>query len=689
MTLIICEKDNAAKRIAEILSKKKFKTETVSKVSYYTYTEKGKDTVVIGLRGHILNLDYPEKYNQWEKVNPKDLIHISPTKQVTVNSLVTIIKKLAKSETNCIIATDYDREGELIGVEGLEIIKEGNPDIKAKRARFSSLTPSEIEAAFKSLTEIDYNLSASAETRQLIDLAWGASLTRFVSMASGRVGRDFLSVGRVQSPTLSLVVDKEKEISAFVSKPYWEIEIDLACGNGETLTAKHVEDRFWDKKEAQAVFDRLKDAATATVKAINSKERSEAPPAPFNTTSFLRAATNLGLTAASAMNIAEDLYTQGLISYPRTDNTVYPPTQNLREILEALTGGEFRELAEKLLAKKELIATKGKKSATDHPPIHPVALALKKDLDSNHWKIYELVVRRFMATLADPFQNLFVEALFTTNPDDFRATGVTVINPGWTEFYQYGDDKERKLPDLEVGKALDIEDRKMMDKDTKPPKRFSQGSLIQEMDRLGLGTKSTRHEIIQKLYDRGYITGQPPEPTLMGLAIAEALEKFAEPISKPDMTSKLESDMDLIANGERKQDAVVTESQGMLDDVFAVLDKNRNFIGLSIKEALKKQNTIGKCPWCAHDMIVTKSRWGKRFASCSFYPQCRNSYPLPQKGRIEVTGLACPRCRSPVIRLLSKGKKPWEICINMNCPSKEVVNGANKVPADPPVANAA
>jgi DNA topoisomerase-1 len=198
------------------------------------------------------------------------------------------------------------------------------------------------------------------------------------------------------------------------------------------------------------------------------------------------------------------------------------------------------------------------------------------------------------------------------------------------------------------------------------------------MDRLGLGTKSTRHEIIQKLYDRGYITGSPPEPTLMGFAVADALENFAEPITQSEMTAQLESDMDEIASGKKQQGEVVSESQEMLENVFESLESNKSDIGDSIKKALREQNTIGKCPWCGNDMIVSQSRWGKRFASCTFFPQCRNSYPLPQKGRIEATGKTCPHCRSPVIIVRSRGKRAWETCVNMNCPGREAANGSKK-----------
>ncbi|MCK5560474.1 MAG: DNA topoisomerase I, partial [Thermoplasmata archaeon] len=320
MTVIICEKNSAAQRIATILSDGKAKVSNINNVRVYDYNRNDSQFKVVGLRGHLVNLDYPEGFTRWDERNLRELIRQEPIKIIQAQNILNALKKLVSENNNVIIATDYDREGELIGAESLEELKRVNPKIAAKRARFSALTKQEVETAFSNLTELDENLSASAESRQIIDLHWGASLTRFISLVSNQKGKDFLSVGRVQTPTLALIVDRENDIKNFEPVPYWEIIATLE--KGMNFTAKHIEDRFQDKAKAEAVYNKTRDSKQALVTKLVKEEKKDWPPAPFNTTEFLRAATLLNFTAANAMVIAEDLYGNGWISYPRTDNTV-------------------------------------------------------------------------------------------------------------------------------------------------------------------------------------------------------------------------------------------------------------------------------------------------------------------------------------------------------------------------------
>jgi DNA topoisomerase-1 len=550
MILILCEKEIAARRIAQILSSDKAEKTVTKKVSLYRFSIKDADYLVMGLRGHILNLDYPAKYNQWDKIDLKELIWIEPLKKVQAKNILDVLKSVVPDMNEIIIATDYDREGELIGVEGLELVKDIKPDIKSSRARFSALTKEEVVKAFDNLTEIDYNLSASAESRQIIDLAWGAVLTRFISLTSRQIGKDFLSVGRVQSPTLALIVDKEKDILAFKPKPYWEITAKLK--KEEEFPAKHEKDKFWDETESKSIYDKIKNAKEGEVVQVNKRSKTDKPPAPFNTTAFLQAATSMGYTAASAMNLAEDLYTNGLISYPRTDNTEYPKSLDLKGILKKFESSDFSLLAKELLAQPKLTPTRGKTRATDHPPIHPVEAANQNELDKRQWKIYELITRRFFATLAPEAKLQTQKVKIDITEEIFLADGIMIIEPGWMKFYPYIGSKEKRIPELKKGDKVDVKKIELLSKETQPPKRYGQGGLIQEMDKLGLGTKSTRHEIIQKLYNRGYVTGTSPKPTVMGFAVTDALESYAELITKPDMTSTLEKEMDKISEGKLK-----------------------------------------------------------------------------------------------------------------------------------------
>src|SRR5918996_4737305 len=250
MRLIISEKANAAAKITQFLSEGPVKEGKHRSVPYHIFTWKGEGSVSVGLKGHVLNPEYPEEYSNWQKVEPSELIDAEILKSVSEKGVANAVRSLAKKADRIVIATDFDREGELIGVEALSLAFEANPKLvdHVERARFSALTPGEVCRAFDDLLGISNELADAGEARQDIDLIWGATLTRWVSRAPKRYGSAFLSVGRVQSPTLVLIADRERERRAFLPEPYWELEVDLK--NGEPFTVSHQTDRF--KKEAKA-----------------------------------------------------------------------------------------------------------------------------------------------------------------------------------------------------------------------------------------------------------------------------------------------------------------------------------------------------------------------------------------------------------------------------------------------------
>lgn len=666
MHLIITEKHDTAKRIGAILSEKKPEKERVSGVDTYKFDGK----TVIGLSGHIVEVDFPKDYNNWQKTDLKDLIQAEIQTKTTHANIVAALRKLGKEAHHLTIATDYDREGELIGVEALNVIKKVNPDVTADRVHYSTITPAEIKKAFSNPTKIDFNLAAAGESRQVIDLVWGAVLTRFVSLSSGRLGNKFLSVGRVQSPTLAIIVNREKEREAFVPVPYWELFATLV--NGGEFEAQHEKGRFLDKAEAEQIMAKL--GKTGTVKSVVLGKRSEKPPTPFSTTEFLRAASAIGISAANAMRIAEYLYVNGFISYPRTDNTVYPQTLDTRGIIASFLNTEFHEYAQKLLSGR-LTPTRGKKETTDHPPIHPATPAKRSDLKEDEWKIYELVVRRFFATFAGETQWETISVTVDISGENFGANGARLVEPGWRWYYSYNVPEDRILPRLKEGQLLNVKEINLAGKETQPPSRYGQGHLIKIMEDLGLGTKSTRHEIISKLYGRAYVHGNPLAPTKTAYAVIEALEKYANTITKPEMTGKLEHDMDEISEGKLTEDYVIKESRDILDVIFKDMSRNKELISESLKNGLYEDRIIGTCQKCSSDLIIRKSRKGSRFIGCSAYPKCDFTLPLPKSGQIVVTDKQCKEHGLYFIRIISKGKRPWDV----GCPHCNFIEWQKKV----------
>ena len=284
--------------------------------------------MTVGLKGHVLNPAFPEGYSNWQETDPKSLIDAELVTEPTDKNVVKAVRKLAKEA-----ATDRDRDrlrprGRADRPRGAARDPRGEPRpsraTPVKRARYSALTKDEIERAFDELDELSYPLAHAAQTRGEIDLIWGATLTRAVSLATRRFGSNFLSVGRVQSPTLGLIVERELERRAHVPKPFWEVFAKFTHPEG-SFEAHHKTDKFWEKPEAEAAL-----AATdspGVVTELTKRRNTRKPPTPYNTTAFATdASSRLGITPSRAMRIAEDLYMDGFISYPRTDNTVYPPS---------------------------------------------------------------------------------------------------------------------------------------------------------------------------------------------------------------------------------------------------------------------------------------------------------------------------------------------------------------------------
>lgn len=586
-----------------------------------------------------------------------------------------------KEAPSIIVATDFDREGELIGMEVVNLLREYNPNIsEVKRARFSAITPFEINTAFDNLTDVDCNLSNAGEARQVIDLVWGAVLTRFMSLTSRRLGKDFLSIGRVQSPTLALLVEREKEIKEFKPKLYWQLIAKLH--DEKPFEALHETEVFWGHPQITEVYDKIKDAKTATVTTLDIKTHNELPPSPFNTTSFLQAASYLGFPAAKAMSVAEELYLLGLTSYPRTDNTVYPPSLNISGILQKLKNSQFSKEVTIVITNGRNYPTRGKLQSTDHPPIHPVDVPTDKKLTHDQAQIYEIITRRFLATLAKDTISETTHAKIDIQGQPFTASGYRLIEANWKTIYTYIKEKRKDLPKLTQGEHLTVTKITIKEDHTKPPQRYSQGSLIAKMEQLALGTKSTRHEILSKLYGRKYVTGSPPIPTSTAFAVVDALTDAH--VTNPKMTAQLEYDMNEIAEGRKTLQATVQESRDMLTNVMKDLEPEKEKIKNNIRSAVKEQNTVGPCPTCGKDLVVRISRNRKRFVGCTGYPTCTKTYSLPQNGGLVIPKTQCDTCHHPMVRIIQKGKRPWDLCLNPDCPKKPKKTPTPQQPHTPP-----
>ena len=434
MKLVVTEKNDAAQKIADLLGVKKPKADKVYSTPVYRFDVDGEEWVTIGLRGHILEPDFTpqivyKKRGGWRGVTdegetvpaqlpdtlPKPpfkkkkpftedgvelkswkmdalpyLVYAPIEKLPKEKEIIRSLKNLAKKADSIVIATDFDREGELIGADALSCVRDVNATAPVSRARYSAFTKEEITHAFSNLVEMDDCLASAGASRQDIDLIWGAVLTRYLTLVKFAGYGNVRSSGRVQTPTLALIVARERERLAFKPEDYWVIKgaFDADAASGPTagdgpgaFEAPHATARFKSEAEAQAVMAHVQGATSARVASIEKKKRTVAPPAPFNTTSLMAAASAEGLSPARTMRIAESLYMDGYISYPRVDNTVYPPSLDLAETVKRIASNPaYAPYCRELLAKPKLTATRGKKETTDHPPIYPTNAATPDDL---------------------------------------------------------------------------------------------------------------------------------------------------------------------------------------------------------------------------------------------------------------------------------------------------------------------
>jgi DNA topoisomerase-1 len=656
MHLIVTEKHNAAQQIAAILSGGAASTTSVKGQTIYRWGDKR----CLGLAGHIVEVDFPEEYNDWEAIPPSALTSVETETRASKPTLVSALRVLAKDASKVTIATDYDREGELIGKEAYDIVREANASVSVDRVRFSSLTAGEVRSAFADPDEIDFDLAAAGEARQVIDLVWGAALTRFLTLASQRRGNDFVSVGRVQTPTLKLLVDRERAIEDFEPDDYWELFAEFAPADGDSFEGQYYyldeddteAERVWKQETALRIGQEIREAGEATITDATDERRADNPPIPFDTTEFLSAAGAIGFDAKPAMSIAEDLYTDGWITYPRTDNTVYPDDLGPEALVETLGNASlFADDAEWVLDQDDISPTSGDTETTDHPPVHPTGdLPADGELSDAEWEIYKLVVRRFFATLAPAGTWVRRRLDLEAGGHRLKANGKQLADPGYHRVYPYFETEETPIPDGETGDVVPIADLRADDKQTRPPNRYSQSQLIERMAALGIGTKSTRHNTIDKLYDRGYVDGNPPQPTSLARGVVTAIEEYAESLASEEMTAQLEADMTAIADGGTSLSAVTGKSRRMLDDVFDDLEGAEQEIGELIDTPDDSDGdshgrdddgpVIGDCPECGAS-LVAREAGDSRFIGCQSYPDCEHSLPLPNKGRPHAMDEVC------------------------------------------------
>ena len=675
--LIITEKPSAAEKIAKALASGKAIKESENGVPYYKITHQGKDIVVGCAVGHLYTLHEKEKKGwtypvfdvEWEQTSKvrKDAAYTA--------KYVTVLKKLAKDAKTFTIATDFDIEGEVIGLNVLRYIckqKDG------RRMKFSMLTKDELVKSYeKAFPHLEWGQANAGVTRHILDYYYGINLSRALSLAVKTTGAfKVLSSGRVQGPALKIVVDREREIKAFKSEPFWQIELQGSTKDKDIL-AYHKQDKFWKKDDAQRVMDKVDGKKTGAVASVEKRQFKQEPPHPFDLTTLqTEAYRSMRIQPKDTLSIAQELYINGLISYPRTSSQVLPKEIEYQKILQDLSGQEYyRGYAQELLKKKNLAPNNGKKTDPAHPAIFPTGQIAP--IEGRQARIYDLIVRRFLATFGEPAVRETMQIDIDVNAEIFITKGTRTVVPGWHVYYgQHVKLEEEELPPAEKGQNVEVKSISLLDKQTQPPKRYTPASIIKELERRNLGTKATRAAIVEALYQRGYAIEDSIQATEIGIRTCETLEKHCPSILDEELTRHFEEEMDAIRENAKKSDEILHEAQVVLTAILKDFKGKEKEIGKELAEAMKEtrdeMNYIGPCKKCGEGTLQV--RFGKfgRFIACNRYPGCKTTFSLPAGGMIKALRKDCERCGFPLITIRAPRKRPQTICINGDCPTKKI-----------------
>jgi len=684
--LYLCEKPSQAKDIARVLG-------ASSRQDGYF---EGSGVKVTWCFGHLLEMAAPDDYDSELKKWRLESLPIIPQQWILnvrkdAKKQYNTIVRLFKQVDEIVIATDADREGEAIAREIMELAGWHGP---VSRLWLSALDDKSIRAALNNLlpgekTEALYH---AASARSKADWLVGMTLSRLYTLSAQAAGHEgVMSVGRVQTPTLKLVVDRDRLIENFKPVPYFEVLAVFSTGKGEPFTAKWQvpesladgEGRCLSQSSAQTVADRCRHQA-GIVQSAETKRVKEAPPLPFALSSLQQEASKrFGMGAGQVLEIAQSLYeTHKITTYPRTDCSYLPTSQlaDAETIIKMLEGrDEYRELAQQANPTLKSKAWNDSK-ITAHHAIIPTGSPVSKPLTEPEKQLFDLIVRRFLSQFYPAFEYDQTRLLIDVTGDLFGATGRQIIKPGWKAVEGKSDEtkRETELPVVQNNDKLTVTDSRVENKQTQPPARFTEGTLIQAMKNIGrmvenpvlkkrlretsgIGTEATRASIIDVLLKRGFIKKQGKKHLISTDQARSLIDALPEPVKDPATTAVWEQALEEIAQGHGDAERFINDQASMVSKLTEIVKNN---LTTTFKKAPGQPQKSYACPECDHPLVRRKGKRGF-FWGCRNYPECTVVLPddkgKPGKPREkpEETGQRCPECEQGMLvkRIIRAGKK--------------------------------
>jgi DNA topoisomerase III len=686
--LYLCEKPSQARDIARVLGA------TQRKDGY----SDGDGVMVTWCFGHLLEMAAPDDYDpelkKWQlatlPIIPQQWIwKVRKDAKQQYHTIIGLFKKVSA----VVIATDADREGEAIAREVMEM---GGWHGPVSRLWLSALDDKSIRKALANQlpgekTEALYHAAAA---RSKADWLVGMTLSRLYTLSAQQAGHEgVMSVGRVQTPTLNLVVDRDRMIEHFKPVPYFDVIASIATEKGEPFFAKwQVPEPFADEEgrclsqtSAQTVVDRCR-GNTGTVVNAETKRFKESPPLPYALSTLQQEASKrYGMGAQQVLDCAQALYeTHKITTYPRTDCSYLPITQleTAETIIRMLKGrDEYRELVQQADLKLQSKAWNDKK-ITAHHAIIPTGSPVSKALSKPEQQLFDLIVRRYLAQFYPAFEYDQTKLAIAVGEDRFTATGRHIVVQGWKTVISMGDSeqgKEANLPPVNNNDRLTVTGCRVDAKKTQPPARYTEGTLIQTMKNIGrmvddpvlkkrlketsgIGTEATRASIIEVLLKRGFIKKQGKKHLVSTEPARALIDALPEPVKDPATTAVWEQALEEIAQGNGNADRFVSDQANMITRLTEQVKQN---LASTFKQAEASQQnaTVHHCPECQHPLVRRKGKSGF-FWGCRNYPECKITFP-DNKGRpgkpgvkAQSTGQRCPECEQGMLvkRQIRKGK---------------------------------
>lgn len=624
------------------------KTKTISKYL-------GNDYKVVSSVGHIRDLSTSGKYGFGVDIENGFKPNYVPIKGK--KKIINELKKDVNSADFVYLATDPDREGEAISWHLYDALN--LKENKYKRIVFNEITKNVILDSFKHARDINIDLVHSQETRRILDRIIGFRLSKLMQSKTG--GK---SAGRVQSVALKLIVDKEREINAFVPENYYEIDAYFNEFDAKLDSYNHKKIEIKTESDAKEIVSKLSN--TFKIEEVTKKEKKQNSKFPFITSTMQQLASiKLNFSSKKTMSVAQKLYegitlkdeTVGLITYMRTDST---------RLSNEFIASTYQFIEDKYGSNYvgHVKVNKNKENVQDaHEAIRPTSInrtpeSVKEYLSNDEYKLYSLIYYRALASLMADAKVLGTTVILDNNNYQFKATGHILTFDGYLKVYApYEDNTDKILPDLENYKTGVVISNKIeyTMHSTKPPARYTEASLIKELESLGIGRPSTYATIIDRIKERDYvnIVDKKFVPTEMGIVTTDKLQEFFKDIINVEYTKEMEDDLDKIADGDMVWNKLLekfyTDFEPKVKNAFDNMEK---------KEAEKTGET---CPQCGSDLVVKQSKYGK-FIACSNYPECK--YIKQKEKKEDVIVMNCPHCDGNIIERKTKRGKVFYGCSN-------------------------